>query len=212
VLDPVEYCAYFLGFGLTFLQTQNSLLSETFSDLNSCYPDFPDFPTRDVDSTRCWRSKNSDALDSICNPQQPVSPKAGRGELFECELASFKRGSFLAHAQGQNGQVSGCPDSAVESESWDERTDIATVLRLVVGTSGRSGHHRKSDSRSGINGFLEMRLSLATVVELHQIGKTVVWAVNVFPRFHHPFPKFLEHFSVQLHFSDSIASRSKQFI
>jgi hypothetical protein len=39
LLDPVKYCAYYLGFVLNFLQTQNSLCSETFSDLNSLFPD-----------------------------------------------------------------------------------------------------------------------------------------------------------------------------
>jgi hypothetical protein len=37
-LDPAEYCAYSLGFGLDFLQTQNSLRSENFYDLTDLGP------------------------------------------------------------------------------------------------------------------------------------------------------------------------------
>jgi hypothetical protein len=35
LLDPVKYCAYYLGLGLDFLQIQNSLRSEDFYDLNN---------------------------------------------------------------------------------------------------------------------------------------------------------------------------------
>jgi hypothetical protein len=45
MLDPVKYCAYYLGFGLDFLQTQNSLRSENLDDFNDLSMSIPELIT-----------------------------------------------------------------------------------------------------------------------------------------------------------------------
>jgi hypothetical protein len=88
LLDPVKYCASYLGFGLDFLQNQNSLRSEILDDLNS------------LDQATCetyqWKARM--AGDSVSTVSQSLSDSwmisnlpdlntsNSRQSLQECEI------------------------------------------------------------------------------------------------------------------------------